>query len=492
MKQAKLRFDEVDSGGGPSRRSGPPNRMNDLSYKDWMKFQKSFFRHGSTQSLVEECIYFFTKAIWPNGEPSRSLIIGFSDFDATCVPSPRIIEAHSRCDSLSDLATLLSVVRNAGQKYDFILIDLRRLVTDETTLSIYLAEYSDFVSRTLRQLLVPQRYCGLVVGTCEPGGGGFPLPWAVAVSTRKHLRLRDEKVGLVEGEGRIYYCLFMQAEDDKRPSDPLTPSKIAVARTTKPIPAWTIPKPPPRKPNEILHPAKYPETLVSEFLDLFTKPGDRVLDPMVGTGSTVVAAIRKDRHGYGVELTPHYADIARKRVADERRPSLFGPPPEGYIIQGDATKLSEIPELQGLTFDYAITSPPYWSMLTNPGSENQRSRREKNLPLVYSDDERDLGNVEDYDQFLSLLKSVYDQVASQLVDESYLTVVVKNVKRNHILYPLAWDLVAKLCGQDGNYEYVGTTLWCQDDVGMKPFAVGIYWVSNIVHTYCLHFKKRHA
>ncbi len=36
----------------------------------------------------------------------------------------------------------------------------------------------------------------------------------------------------------------------------------------------------------------------------------------------------------------------------------------------------------------------------------------------------------------------------------------------------------------------GNTLWCQHDVGLKPFAVGIYWMSNILHTYCLHFRKR--
>ena len=70
-----------------------------------------------------------------------------------------------------------------------------------------------------------------------------------------------------------------------------------------------------------------------------------------------------------------------------------------------------------------------------------------------------------------------------------LTVVVKNVKRNHILHPLAWNLASRLCGPKGSFNYVGTTLWCQDDVGIKPFVVGIHWVSNILHTYCLHFQK---
>ena len=71
-----------------------------------------------------------------------------------------------------------------------------------------------------------------------------------------------------------------------------------------------------------------------------------------------------------------------------------------------------------------------------------------------------------------------------------MTVIVKNVKRNHVVYPLAWDLVAKLCTREGKFEYLGNTLWCQDDIGLKPFGVGIVWVSNIVHQYCLHFRRR--
>ncbi len=129
-------------------------------------------------------------------------------------------------------------------------------------------------------------------------------------------------------------------------------------------------------------------------------------------------------------------------------------------------------------------------MLANTGSENQQARRSRNLPLVYSDDVQDLGNIADYDRFLDVLESVYNQVADRLPEEGILTVVVKNVKRDHILYPLAWDLALRLCSPKGSFDYVGNTLWCQDDVGIKPFAVGIHWVSNILHTYCLHFQKR--
>ncbi len=467
--------------------------MNDLSFKDWMKFQKSFFRYPGPQTLVEECILFFTKAVWPDGGASKSLVAGFSEFETDAIQAPRIVDRLVQHKSLSDLVDGLERTARIGERYDFILIDLRPYLRDTQDLNVFLNSYSDRMFRVLRQQLIPLRYCGMVVGMPGRGGGGFPLPWSVALSCRGHLRLRDEKIGLVEDDGSIFYCLFMQAQDDCRPASLFQPSNIAIGASDISIPPWLIPKPPPRKKNEVLHPAKFPETLVSEFIRLFTKTGDNVFDPMVGTGSAVVAAVVEGRNGYGVDLSPQYVQIARRRVEDYCQPQLseeFRKPAATLIAEGDAAYLERITELAGVPLHYVVTSPPYWSMLTNPGSENQEARRQKHLPLVYSEDHRDLGNVKDYEQFLEKLASIYGRIAPMIVAGGRLTVVVKNIKRNHVLYPLAWDLTARLCAPEGKYEYIGTTLWCQDDVNIKPFAVGIHWVSNILHQYCVHFRKR--
>jgi DNA modification methylase len=482
------------SGNGkqPKKRPGPPNRMNNLIYRDWMKFQKSFFRHQSSQRLVEECVYFFTKALWSQGQPSRSLLIGFPDFDRREIPAPRSVESEP-AQSLGDLVATLQQAGTKEQEYDFVLIDLRDIILDEASLADYLLNYAEIIMSLLRQMLAPMRYCGFVAGVGGEGGTGFPLAWSIALSCRDHLRLRDEKIGLIEASNNVYYCLFMQANDDGRPVSLFTPDRVKTAAVEKKIPAWSIPRPRPRKKNEVLHPAKYPEELVQGFIDLFTKPGDNVLDPMMGTGSTLIAALRANRHGYGVDLNPSFVEITEQRLVNERNSALFqefSTSSQSCVIVGDSCRLDEISALDGVNFQYAVTSPPYWSMLSNPGSENQAKRRQRALPLIYSNDERDLGNVADYDRFVELLEKVYNEVAGKLVPGGYLTVVVKNVKREHIVYTLAWDLVARLCGSSGRYEYAGTTLWCQDDVGLKPFAVGIHWVSNTLHHYCLHFRKR--
>lgn len=471
------------------KRKGPPNRMNDLSYSNWMKFQKSFFRYTSDQDLIEECIYFFTKATWKDGSPSKSQIIGAKSFSGKKVAEPRVVKHSPHCGSIGQMVDALNKVPLLSQ--DFVLVDLRDLIKCQRDYGIFLG-CQERLFKALRKVLVQDRYACLLVQPAQSSGSGFPYPWAVAMASRHQLRLRDEKIALVTERNQIFYCLFLQADDDTRPGEALSSEVICLSEDNQTsIPAWIIPKPPPRSKNEMLHPAKFPETLIEQFICLFSSKMDTVFDPMVGTGSTVVAAMRTSRHAYGVDLSERFVQTSRNRIEQESLPSLFpGAVTNADVYVGNSTRLDDIEELSGLTFDYAVTSPPYWSMLTNPGSENQRARRRKNLPLIYSNDENDVGNIADYDEFLDVLEDTYNSVAVRLGPGRFLTVLVKNVKRQHTLYPLAWDLCLRLCRPEGHFKYAGTTLWCQDDVGLKPFAVGSHWVSNILHTYCLHFQAR--
>src|SRR6266581_1860456 len=81
--------------------------------------------------------------------------------------------------------------------------------------------------------------------------------------------------------------------------------------------SWFIHNPPPREHGVKPHPAKFPETLAQEFIEFFTKPGELVFDPMAGTGSALVAAIRSGRRALGIELNPDFARLAQQRIAAE-------------------------------------------------------------------------------------------------------------------------------------------------------------------------------
>ncbi len=151
--------------------------------------------------------------------------------------------------------------------------------------------------------------------------------------------------------------------------------------------SWFVHNPPPRRPGVLRHPAKFPETLAAEFITFFTHAGAWVLDPMVGTGSTVIACLQAGRRAVGVELHPAYANIARARL-QETQVALGPHAPEGHILEADASRLEDyaLP-----IFDYVFTSPPYWDMLHARGAETQQHRRSSaELDLVYSDNPADL------------------------------------------------------------------------------------------------------
>jgi len=63
------------------------------------------------------------------------------------------------------------------------------------------------------------------------------------------------------------------------------------------------------------HPAPFPLDLADRLVRMFSFAGDTVLDPFVGTGTTLVAAAAAGRNAIGVEIDPAYARLARERLA---------------------------------------------------------------------------------------------------------------------------------------------------------------------------------
>ena len=249
--------------------------------------------------------------------------------------------------------------------------------------------------------------------------------------------------------------------------------------------SWFIHNPPPRKKGVLVHPAKFPETLAQEFIEFFTKRGETVLDPMAGTGSTLVAALRAGRNSYGIELNPKYAEIA-KQIIEEERIALGESVSslQSLIINGDA---AQITDYQLPLINFILTSPPYWNMLHAKGAETQKKRRaDAELDVHYSDDPNDLGNIRDYEEFLEKLVNIYKGLKPLLWEKAYLTIIVKNVKKGGKVYTLAWDLAREL---GKTYTLKDEKIWVQDNQRLSPFGLGSAWVSNTFHHYCLQFRN---
>lgn len=83
-------------------------------------------------------------------------------------------------------------------------------------------------------------------------------------------------------------------------------------------PIWDFPNVKANHPEKTVHPCQFPSELVERCILALTKEGDTVLDPFVGTGTTVIAAAKHRRRGIGIDKSKKYIKLAKGRLADQQ------------------------------------------------------------------------------------------------------------------------------------------------------------------------------
>jgi SAM-dependent methyltransferase len=105
------------------------------------------------------------------------------------------------------------------------------------------------------------------------------------------------------------------------------------------------------------HPGKMLPALAATVIDRYTRPGELVLDPMCGTGTTLVEAIHLDRRAIGVELEPRWAALAAANVAHARE---HGAAERALVLQDDARRLGHgLLDVIEPAPTLILISPPY-------------------------------------------------------------------------------------------------------------------------------------
>lgn len=445
------------------------NRFNNLTSKEWLPFQKSFFKYASKYEMYVQNLRFFTKC---SDEKAVNVYFYGSDENINIFKALKI-------DFNFNLFTEV-VIEN--QKFDFIIFD----IIDEIEKSDIenLQELKELILKKVQSLygnLSERKFLWIIADNKKIDKSFYPFAWDLAKCISEILSLKDEKIGCLENS-ETFYSLYFRKDDRSKNLpinnfNPIFNLSENLTETYK-VPKWFILKPQPRKKDEILHPAKYPEDLIDLFVNQFSHPNDNIFDPMSGTGSTQVGALRNNRNAYGTELSEFFCEIANNRCEKlELKDNEF------KILNLDIRKIqkSDFPPI-----DYILTSPPYWDMLNMKGAENQAKRRDKGLQLNYSEEENDLGNIADYNDFLNELVKIYFDLIKILKPGGYVTIVVKNIKKKGSNYPFAWDLAEKLSSE---LILLPECFWCQDDLSIAPYGYGNTWVSNTFHHYCLNFRK---
>lgn len=134
-----------------------------------------------------------------------------------------------------------------------------------------------------------------------------------------------------------------------------------------PLSVWPTAQHPARRqragryvPEANAHPGKMLPAIAAHTIDAYTDPGETVLDPMCGIGTTLVEAARLARHGVGVEYEPRWATLARANLVHTRGHGADETEGTGRVVDGDARRLADLlePELRDRVA-LVVTSPPY-------------------------------------------------------------------------------------------------------------------------------------
>lgn len=184
------------------------------------------------------------------------------------------------------------------------------------------------------------------------------------------------------------------------------------------------------------HPAMFPIMLVERLINIFTNSEKQVvLDPFMGSGSTLISAQNKGLRAVGFEINEDYISMAKGRLENVYR-TMFSNNTNYKIINDTAENMDKY--LSPNSIDLTITSPPYWDIL------NRRRTADHKTIRNYSNSKIDFGNISDYDQFLSTLQKVFRKVHEVTKAKGHCIVVVMDIRKNSTFYPFHSDLAKKM------------------------------------------------
>jgi len=228
------------------------------------------------------------------------------------------------------------------------------------------------------------------------------------------------------------------------------------------------------------HPAPFSFTDVSRIIRFFTKRGDTVLDPFVGVGSTLKACALEGRNGIGFELNPKYVELTEKRLSCEID-DLFSSLTKQEVMNGDAKEL--VKKLPDNSIDLVVTSPPYWNILHKEDHKAEQERKKHDLDTRYSDDERDLGNIHSYTDFIVQLAYIFGKCAKPLKHKKYMVIVVSDFRDKSRFVMFHADLAYAL--EKFKLELRGIKVLYQRHKRVFPYGYPYAYVPNIHHQYIL-------
>ncbi|MEW6739311.1 MAG: DNA methyltransferase [Nitrospirota bacterium] len=223
-----------------------------------------------------------------------------------------------------------------------------------------------------------------------------------------------------------------------------------------------------------LHPATFPISLARKVIELFSHRGELVLDPFVGSGTTLLAAQDCGRNAIGFDLKKEYVDLCSQRL---KQNSLFGNTKQ-IAIQDDAFNIPAY--LEEETVKLIFTSPPYANLLNRARkNKSRRGDERKNGQYLkveqYSQDPRDLGTMS-LEKYTKEMGDIYERLLPFLKPKGHCVINVPDMWWENKRITIHIALVEEL--RKRGYELRNIIIWDRTNIVNR---IGIFgWPSNYI------------
>lgn len=243
------------------------------------------------------------------------------------------------------------------------------------------------------------------------------------------------------------------------------------------ISIWQINKTPSEA--KLKHPAMFPMELCSRLIDIYTKKGDVVLDPFMGSGSTLVVAKDKERKAIGFDVNPDFVTLARRRLSQQKLVQQGIREAEVYC--DDSRNILE--HLKPSSVDFVLTSPPYWNIHNRKRTADYKESR------PYSDLKSDIGNTKEFKAFMDELQSVFERVYTVLKHGKRCAVVVMDIRLGSQFIPFHIDVIDAM--KRVGFALEDIIIWDrkQEYSNLRPLGYPYVFIVNKIHEYILLFRK---
>lgn len=155
-----------------------------------------------------------------------------------------------------------------------------------------------------------------------------------------------------------------------------------------------------------------------QLLSRYTKKGDWVLDPFLGSGTTSIEAQRMDRNSIGIELQKDVAEASKERISSEKKDNIKSIVLNENSKNYDLSTVLSANQIEKVQF--IIFHPPYWDI------------------IKFSDNPEDLSNSSTIDSFKEDFGTVIDNTTKFLEDERYCAVIIGDKYSNSQIIPLGF------------------------------------------------------